>query len=371
MALDGFRLAIRAKAIPAYDFTRINRRATVSPIVGSPLRSAGFTKESGRAMARKGLWLALCLGVPASAHAFDLTPDTTRYLSDPAFLPLTGQVYGETSYGYRELSEDRIVPGIGVFPHAWIRDTIVGQELSYGISDRLSLNATLDFQESRLKDSLPFVGGAESYYARGFNNPIVGATYRAIEQGYSPVDLDISVSYSPDAFTAREATLSNGGTTASGGQAGGIQIAVSREMRSLTLQAYGAATYYGDQNRSVPTDNSTTTLGANWRYDFGLRGQIRPIDRFVIDAGAGVTGNTDLKVRNPAEQLAYTGSFDPAVTFFVAPGYHLIPNRLVLSAEYDRDYLGNETVTGTLGPVATWKNQVENVYAAHLRFLFF
>jgi len=49
----------------------------------------------------------------------------------------------------------------------------------------------------------------------------------------------------------------------------------------------------------------------------------------------------------------------------------VIPNRLVLSVEYDRDYLGDESMTGSAGSVGVWKNMVENLYAAHVKFLFF
>ncbi len=320
-------------------------------------------------MMRKWLWSALCLAAPVSARAFDLSADTTRYLADPAFLPLAGQVYGETSFGYRELSEDRTVPGLGTYPHSSVRDTLFGQQLAYGITDRISVSATLNFQESRIKDSYPF--GAYDFYAHGFNNPILGATYRAVQQGDIPVSVDIAASYSPDSFAARATSLANGGTTASGGQAAGMQVLVSREMRSLTVQAYGAATYYGEQNRQVSLDNSTTRFGSSWRYDFGLRSQARLFDGFFVDAGAGVSGNTDVTVSDPAEQLAYTGSLAPTLSVQLGAGYHLIPNRLVLSAEYDRDYLGEESMVGMAGAAAKWTNQTENLYAVHLRFLFF
>ncbi len=42
----------------------------------------------------------------AAAWGLDLTPDTTRYLSDPSFLPPKGHVYSNTTYDYS--STDRV-----------------------------------------------------------------------------------------------------------------------------------------------------------------------------------------------------------------------------------------------------------------------
>jgi hypothetical protein len=45
-----------------------------------------------------GLSLAATLMAPLAAAAQDFTPISDRILSDPLFLPLRGQFYGETSY---------------------------------------------------------------------------------------------------------------------------------------------------------------------------------------------------------------------------------------------------------------------------------
>ena len=51
--------------------------------------------------------LALCAALcPIASWAFDLSPDTTRHLSDPSFLPNKGQLESVTSYSYGNTNED-------------------------------------------------------------------------------------------------------------------------------------------------------------------------------------------------------------------------------------------------------------------------
>ena len=317
-------------------------------------------------MSPKFVWLAVLAMAPAAAHAFDLTPDTTRILSDPAFLPLKGQLSGETTYSYLDLSEDRVLPNGVTSPHVSGRRDSVGQSLSFGLTDRFSVNASMNYAEQRDKDTYPF--GIFDFYSAGFNNPTIGATYRAIEQGATPVSIDISANYSPDVFAARAASTSRGGTVASGGQSEGVTIAASREMKSLTLQLSAGATYFGDRKMAETADNSTMTVGANWNYRVNLLTQTRLTERLFVNAGAGYSSQTDTTASDPFEGISNTNSFNPTLTTYIAPGYQVIPNRLVLSVEYDRDYPGVQTQSGSVG---VWKNQVENLYAAHARCLFF
>src|SRR4029077_4174012 len=45
-------------------------------------------------------WLLMALGLAGAlpARALDATPETARIVSDPLYLPLEGQIYGDTAY---------------------------------------------------------------------------------------------------------------------------------------------------------------------------------------------------------------------------------------------------------------------------------
>jgi len=124
----------------------------------------------GGGKSRKLSRLAVLAMAPAAAQAFDLTPDTTRNLSDPAFLPLKGQLSGETSYSYVDVSEDRVLPHGGISPYYSRRDDYIGQHLSVGLTDRLSVNASINFQERRAKDTYSY--GTYDYNYVGPSPPV-------------------------------------------------------------------------------------------------------------------------------------------------------------------------------------------------------
>jgi hypothetical protein len=319
-------------------------------------------------MSRAGLWLGVLLGVPFSAHAFDLSPDTTRYLGDPAFLPLTGQVFGSTGYQYRELSTDFVPSGA----HSSTGASVFAEQLGYGISDRFSIN--LDTGHADIHTKYTYTSPRSyttDYYDHGFVDPSFGATWRAIEQEDAPVSVDLVGAYSPSLFAARVATPSMGGTVATGGPSEGLTLDVSREMRSLTVQAYAVTTFYDLAQQKMLSDDSSRKVGPYWVYGFGLRGQGRLTDRIYLNAGAGYSGQTPNRLSDPVENLAQKYFYGSTVNAYVAPGYHLIPNRLVLSAEYDRYYLGSQTISIGSGPLGTWKHYTEDIYTVGVRFLFF
>ena len=46
------------------------------------------------------------LGLTMQAQALDATPDTTRIVSDPLYLPAQGQFYGATSWNWSSANQD-------------------------------------------------------------------------------------------------------------------------------------------------------------------------------------------------------------------------------------------------------------------------
>jgi len=86
------------------------------------------------------------LAVSASALTFanlasaDTIPLSDRYLSDPAYLPLEGQIEGTTSVTMGD-SRANIYDSAGAFAaHIYDQTDSIGQSLNYGITDDLTLN---------------------------------------------------------------------------------------------------------------------------------------------------------------------------------------------------------------------------------------
>ena len=304
----------------------------------------------------------------AALPAFDIKPDTTRHLADPAFLPRTGQLYGDTELFYGEGSHDVVSPSGAKYSSNAGNGNAIYQKLIYGVTDRISLNASGGHAQGSSFVTW-YDGSSAAYHSSGFINPSIGAKYRAIEQSSIPVNLDVSATYSPNMFSARSASNTKDGTEASGGQSGGMGIAVSRQMKSLTVLASAGVTYQGERSSVSMYDNSTSAAGKVWGYNFGLSTQARFTDRLFLDAGANVTGGlTDETVTNLSNGNASTFSPGTGISFSVSPGYYLIPDRLALTATYSRPY---SLSTSSGGSSYTVQNDVVDRYYVDLKYLFF
>src|SRR5436853_420656 len=93
--------------------------------------------------------LMLCCFVaaaaPACVSAQDFTPTGDRIISDPTYLPLKGQAYGETGYGYAE-TDGSLFDATGANT-ANTSNTLndVTQRLAYGVTDALSVRAAISY----------------------------------------------------------------------------------------------------------------------------------------------------------------------------------------------------------------------------------
>jgi hypothetical protein len=161
-------------------------------------RDKNLRPLTGRSAQVAALALIGLAAFPAPAQAVDLTPDTTRYLSDPSFLPAEGQIYSETTYSHADRSEDfKFADGFRSEHHSSGTDRY-SQTFGYGVTDRLSLSASGSYSDAQ--DHYSFAdGGSSSPRRSDFDNPSFAITYRAIEQTDSPVSVDVKGSYSPAA----------------------------------------------------------------------------------------------------------------------------------------------------------------------------
>jgi hypothetical protein len=285
--------------------------------------------------------------LPGTGRAIDLTPDTTRYLSDPSFLPLAGQILSETTYTHTDHSED-FQPSHFVGQNHFSANIDTGtQYFSYGITDRLSVNASGSYE------------GQSGHYSDGaattrdeFNNPRFGLTYRALDQAASPVSIDLSAFYSPSAVTGQS-------------QQGGGTVAVSRETRFVTIQASVGASYIDQYSSDT---SAFTPHSGYWNYNAGLRSQIRVTDRFAVNSGVAFSKNSDITYEGGYFRDNADGTWTPNL----ALNYAIVPGQVDVAFEYDHSFLGDDhrSSPSYYGPNGVWTNDDQNLYAVHLRVLF-
>lgn len=121
----------------------------------------------------------LYLPLQAYGQTIDLTPYAGRYLSDPNFLPLAGQVYGTTSYTHG-WTDGSSANAFGVATSDFHTNTnTLGQLLSFGITDDLSVNGSVEYVPVNNREIDYANGRSASVDSSGFSEPIFGATWRA------------------------------------------------------------------------------------------------------------------------------------------------------------------------------------------------
>ena len=135
--------------------------------------------------------LAASLPVVALAQAIDLTPYSGRILSDPEYLPLAGQIYGTTSYNHGWFSGDS-TNGAGTELSSFHLNTnTINQTLAYGITDDLSVNASIAYTPGDSRE-IDYASGQRSYlHSSGFSDPAFGVTWRVLDQAAWPANFSI------------------------------------------------------------------------------------------------------------------------------------------------------------------------------------
>ena len=312
------------------------------------------------------------LPMAAAAQTFDFTPDTTRILSDPAFLPLTGQIYGVTDYTYTDVhgtSRD-FTGALQSMSREWSDQ--IRQTLAYGITDDLSVGANIAYDPFDEHKRELVGGGSVIQKDSGFADPTFNITWRAFDQAVQPVNLDLFGSYSPDWITAKTATSTDDGTIARGGQAGSVGVALSHVTRSFTIYGSFAADLSGRTKVENPTNDAVTETGSRTDYTLALDTQTRFTDRLSLNAGLAHVWNASATVFNSASDVTHLNQPENGNNLRVALNYHLVPNTVVASLTYGRDFQEN---TRNVFPALeaandSLRSRDANLYGAKLDYVF-
>lgn len=311
------------------------------------------------------------LGLSAMrAQALDTTPDTTRIISDPLFLPHDGQFYGATSWDWSSTSQD-IFNALGApDSRAQITGNSLNQDLQYGLTDDLALRFDWGY-DWRNVSRHPVSGGLVTRSSSGWTDPSFGLTWRAIDQaGGGPFSLDLRADYSPDAFPAKAATSVDEGTIARGGQSLDVGATLGHQTRDFTIAGTFDAIYLDGRKVDNQNTGGFTATDALWNYRLGLATQTRFTDQLSLNAGVGHTFADRADVFNSSTGLTHVSTGADFTDLNVALNYHFVPNTVVGSIGYQHNFYDNTRNLFPTSPAddTAIRNKDEDVVGVTMRY---
>jgi hypothetical protein len=307
---------------------------------------------------------------PASQRSGSVDLVDTRILSDPLYLPPKGQVYGVTAYTLDMPKGDNFKAGVttGSFKAS---DNLINQTLAYGLLNNLTVRLSLGYGIDNRDSTAATTGDVTTGNARGFSDPTVSATFRVLDEPRSPLILNLTTSYSPDAFESTAAGGGSDGTIARGGQTAGISFALGRVTKSFTVAGAAASTHLGPQVTELLSNGTSTASDAYWSYSLGLITQTRFTDRVSLDAGVAFATAGNYEVSNIETGNAHVFAPPSTRTLNIALNYHFQPNRLVGSVSYAYNSYTDATNTFAKASLDTAvENRMGNVVGVRLLYTF-
>jgi len=264
--------------------------------------------------------------LPSSQGGSSIDLAATRILSDPLYLPLKGQVYGATAYTLGLPKGDNLKAGVntGSFTSS---DNLVDQTFAYGLLNDLTIRVTQGYGINNRDSTSAATGDVTTGSASGFNDPTISATFRVLDEPRSPVILNLTAFYSPDAFAAEASGGGSDGTIARGGQTAGISFALGRVTKSFTVAATAASTHVGPQLTELLSNGTSSSSDAYWSYNLGFTTQTRFADRWSFDAGVAfaTAGHYDVSNIETGSSVTYSyNSYSDATNTFAKASFDTV-----------------------------------------------
>ena len=314
---------------------------------------------------------AACAAITTRAFAQDMESDSTRIISDPLYLPLAGQIYGESAYTYGSTSQD-LFDSTGTRTDTTdIHLNQLSQEVLYGLTDDLAVSFDWAYDLSRDATRHPVGGVDVSRSSSGWTDPQFGLTYRVMDQRYSPLTLDLHAAYSPDAFPAKAATPDEEGTVARGGQAVDFGATFGHEGPVFTVAAKFDALWLDTRDVLNQNSGETTRTDSQWNYRFGLDTQTRFTDAISLNVGAGHTFTNTATVFNQTSGLEHFSHGGDVTDVSAALNYQIVPNAVVASLDYQHNFFQNTRNSFPASPADnnSIRNKDEDLVGVTLRYV--
>jgi hypothetical protein len=279
--------------------------------------------------------------VVAFAQAIDLTPYSGRILSDPEFLPLTGQIYGTSAYTHGWISGNSVNDLGTEFSSFHVNTNTLDQTLAYGITDDISVHASIQCAPQNYRE-IDYSNGQRAYLdSSGFSDPTFGATWRVLDQNGWPANLDVFGSYSPDWIGARTATMFDDGSVARGGDSGIIGAALGVVTRSFSIRGALDVDFLGKSSLLNLGNGDVIETASHTNFDLSLETQTRLTDLFSVNAGISHTFASNAAATNIVSGMARDTEPGDLTALQLALNCNLVPDAFVVSATYAHDFYGN------------------------------
>jgi hypothetical protein len=304
------------------------------------------------------------------ASALDFTPDSSRVLSDLAYLPKQDQFVSTTNYSYTRMTGD-VFDYLGATKNSFTTTSnSLSQTYADGISDDLTLSITAAYGKNSTTNKLA-TGSSAASVAYGLDDPVLEMVWRVLDQKDNAVNWDLIGSYAPDLVQAVAASAIQVGSVARGGQATTLGTALSYKTRDFTVYIDGSATYLSRRNVS-DNINVITTYNSNWQYSLSLNTQTRLNEVFAINAGMTEIFHNNVYGTNDTTLITFDNKAGNLTTFNVALVYNITPNRLVTTLTYNREINSKSSIDYATQPASntTTKSKSANVIGARLQYMF-
>jgi hypothetical protein len=270
-----------------------------------------------------------------------MVPDSTRYLSDPNYMPFAGQIYGYSDYAHSWTSGDSLNAAGDQTSSFKVNTDTLTQFLSYGLTDNLQIDGAMHYDPDSDR-RINFANGTETTLdSSGFSDPTLGVQWRVLNEGPYPFDLDLFGNYTPNAFDSRIASAIDDGTIARGGQWGTAGAAIGYVTPQFSVRGIFDANIYGNGNTYELATNDVLRTQGYTDYVLALNSQTRLNPLFSVNAGIEHTFAANQNAFNETTGIAHLAEPGDTTDLHAALNYNLVPNQTVLSLNYAHVFYGN------------------------------
>jgi hypothetical protein len=317
--------------------------------------------------------LALII-LPMGAEAFDLTPNVSRVISDPSYLPLEGQLFASTEYSYGNTSSNTNNYLKTLSSSNNTISNVIIQDFAFSFTDDFTLRVT-DSYEWLNSNTTDTSGGNTVTNSNGLVDPTFGVTWRFLDETRNLINWDLIGAYAPNLIQAESASEDEIGTVARGGDTEMLGTALSYKSQDFTLYLEGTMTYLDNRNVLNPANGITTNYNSSWQYYLDVSTQTRFSNQWSVNLALAQTfiDNVNASYTNGGGTLiAYTRVPGGVTDLIGSLNFQAVPDKFVISAIYNHNFYNIGSTTYATVPTSdtTTFNKGEDVFSGELRYVF-
>ena len=312
--------------------------------------------------------------LPIGAQAFDLSPNVSRVISDPSFLPLAGQLFTSTEYSYGNTSSNTNNYLNTLESSNNTISNVITQDFSFSFTDDFTLRVTDSYEW--LNSSTTNTSGDNTVTdSNGLVDPTFGVTWRFLDESQHLINWDLIGAYAPNLIEAESASADEIGTVARGGNTEMLGTALSYKSQDFTLYLEGTMTYLDNRSVLNPSNSITTNYNSSWQYYLDVSTQTRFNNQWSVNLALSQTfsDNVNASYTNGGGTLiAYTRVPGGVTDLIGALNFQAVPDKFVVSAIYNHNFYNiGSTIYATVPTSDTTTfNRGEDVFSGELRCLF-